>query len=46
LAIKTASHAVTEVLCSEEAAIAELFFEEGGDAIPDESAVPEEESTA
>lgn len=28
LAIKTAAHAITEVLANEEAAIAELFFEE------------------
>jgi hypothetical protein len=28
LKIKTASHAITEVLSNEEAAIAELFFEE------------------
>lgn len=44
--IKTAAHAATEVLCSEETAIAELFFEENIEDIPDESPMAEEEETS
>jgi hypothetical protein len=44
--IKTAAHAATEVLCSEETVIAELFFEENIEDIPDESPLAEEEETS
>lgn len=44
--VKTAAHAATEVLCSEETAIAELFFEENIEDIPDESPMAEEEETS
>lgn len=44
--VKTAAHAATEVLCSEETAIAELLFEENIEGIPDESPMAEEEETS
>lgn len=43
LAVKTAAHAITEVLANEEAAIAELFFEEEQPKNAGETAdIPEE----
>nr|BAJ98917.1 predicted protein [Hordeum vulgare subsp. vulgare] len=41
-ALRTASHAITEVLSNEEPALAELFFEEQPTPTPEGSDIPEE----
>jgi hypothetical protein len=42
LTLKTAAHAITEVLSNEEIEIAELFFEEEAKPVPEGSDIPEE----